>query len=64
MRPTSVKNQRSAGTSLAQFEARAGQTSLPVTSGLGLEMDEADISRFPYRQLGRRRTLSLTDEGP
>ncbi len=35
-----------------------------MTSGLGLEMDEADMSRFPYRQLGKRRTLSHTGEGP
>ena len=46
------------------LEVKAGRIALPEGPGLGIELDEAALERFPYRG-GRRRTLmNPADERP
>jgi galactonate dehydratase len=46
------------------FEVRDGHLAVPARPGLGIELDEAALRRFPGRQLPARSIPSPGDEGP
>jgi galactonate dehydratase len=41
-----------------------GYIPLPTAPGLGLEIDEAALGRYPYQQFPVRRLAFPEDEGP
>ena len=46
------------------FGPELGAIALPAGPGLGLELDEAALERFPVRELRRRPLRSPADESP
>ena len=47
-----------------QLEVKDGCIALPEGPGLGVEVDEAALARFPYKQFGKRAFRTYKDEGP
>jgi L-alanine-DL-glutamate epimerase-like enolase superfamily enzyme len=46
------------------FEVRGGYIALPRGPGLGLELREDALARFPYQEFARRALPDYRDEGP
>ena len=53
------------GRQVAQpLEIKDGYIALPEAPGLGVEIDEAALARYPYQQFGKRAFRTFRDEGP
>ena len=53
------------GRQIAQpLEIKEGYIALPEAPGLGVEIDEAALARYPYQQFGKRTFRTFKDEGP
>jgi galactonate dehydratase len=46
------------------FEVRDGYIQLPQTPGLGIDLDEETLARYPYRQQPARSIRQYDEEGP
>ncbi|MGH2457257.1 MAG: mandelate racemase/muconate lactonizing enzyme family protein [Chloroflexota bacterium] len=46
------------------FKVENGRIALPIAPGLGIDLDEAALARYPYRGPRRRELLSPFDERP
>ncbi|MBI2225425.1 MAG: hypothetical protein HYU44_10855, partial [Betaproteobacteria bacterium] len=47
-----------------QLEIKDGNIALPEAPGLGVEIDEAALAKYPYRQFDKRAFRTYRDEGP
>jgi galactonate dehydratase len=47
-----------------QLEIENGYIPLPEAPGLGIEIDEAALANYPYRQFDQRAFRTYRDEGP
>ncbi|MFH1639931.1 MAG: mandelate racemase/muconate lactonizing enzyme family protein [Chloroflexota bacterium] len=50
--------------SVNPFKIENGYIRIPETPGLGLELNEEAMSRYPYREFARRNIRQYSDEGP
>lgn len=48
----------------APFEVKGGYIEVPRAPGLGIDLDEAALARYPYRQYPARAMRRPRDEGP
>ena len=46
------------------LEVKDGYIALPEEPGLGVEINEAALAEYPYRQLDKRTLRTFRDEGP
>jgi galactonate dehydratase len=46
------------------FTVENGYITLPTTPGLGLELKEAELAKYPYREFPLRALRQASDEGP
>ena len=46
------------------LQVKDGAIALPTAPGIGIDLDEAALARFPYRGPRQRRRLSPEDERP
>ena len=46
------------------FKVENGYISIPQSPGLGLELDEAAMARYPYREFAKRNIRQYYEEGP
>ena len=50
--------------SVNPFKVENGYISIPQGPGLGLELDEAAMARYPYREFAKRNIRQYYEEGP
>ncbi len=50
--------------SVNPIEVKDGYVQLPTEPGLGLELDEAALAQYPYRESPKRRLRQFDEEGP
>jgi galactonate dehydratase len=50
--------------SMRPIRVENGYIHLPTTPGLGLELDEAALAKYPYKEFPNRRLPQFNDEGP
>ena len=46
------------------FEVNDGYIELPETPGLGIEIDESSLAKYPYQEFPPRDIRQSRDEGP
>jgi galactonate dehydratase len=46
------------------FTVENGYITLPTAPGLGLELKEAELAKYPYREFPLRALRQASDEGP